>query len=175
MASQFTPTLEPLTIERLQFPTAPIYIGKRWITTALTASGTDNTRECIPKTIESVETLQYLGLTQSAASEAFGVFTQKSEITVDIDIEFVTWAKRHVEKFPDCSREDAASVWDDVMRTMGLQHLWRNAILDPRFAIIRQEHTAKYWVIQTMEEKWKQLIELDQRMKSDLAKIEAGE
>lgn len=59
------------------------------------------------------------------------------------------------------------------MRTTGVQDLWNNAILDPRFARLRKEHTARHWVIQTMEEKWKHLVELDQRMKLDPAEIEA--
>ncbi len=61
-------------------------------------------------------------------------------------------------EFPDCSKDDTVSVWDRVMRIMGVQDLWRNAILDPGF---RREHTARYWVIQTMEEKWTQMVELD--------------
>ena len=52
------------------------------------------------------------------------------------------------------------------MRFMGVQKLWRKGILDPRFAGLRLEHSAKYWVIQTMEENWKNLVELDQRLRS---------
>lgn len=138
------------------------------------ASETGHIRECVPETIESLETLQYLGLTQYAALEAFGVFAHESESPRYVNPEFVEWAKEHVKRFPDCSKDDAVSEWEEAMRTMGLQTLWRNAILDPRFAELRQEHTARYWVIQTMEDKWKHLVELDQKMNSDLAKIQAA-
>lgn len=56
---------------------------------------------------------------------------------------------------------------------MGVEDLWRSAILEPGFAKHRQEHTARYLVIQNMEEKLRQLVELDQRTNSDLAEIEA--
>ena len=131
-------------------------------------SDSRNTTDCLPETIESVQTLQYLGVTHDAALEAFAVFALQSVLKEYVNTEFVEWAKRHVEKFPDCSEDDDVSTWDDVMRVMGVQELRRDAVLDPRFAELRQEHTAKYWVIQTMEEKWKHLVEFNQRLKSDL-------
>lgn len=173
MAFETTPSLETSTIERLKFPAAHVYIEKGWITVVRIAAETGNIRECVPETIESVETLQYLGLTQDAALEAFGVFLVKCDLTERVDSEFVQWAKRHVGTFPDCSEDDAVCEWDEAMRIMGMQKSWRNAILDPRFAKLRQEHTARYWVIQKMEEKWTHLVELDQKMKLDLDKIEA--
>lgn len=61
------------------------------------------------------------------------------------------------------------------MRIMGVQDLWRNAILDPRFARPGKEHTARYSTgsSRRLEEKWKHLVELDERMKLDPAEIEA--
>lgn len=125
------------------------------------ASETADILECVPETIESVETLQYLGLTHDAALEAFNVFAHKREPAQYINTEIIEWAKRHVKRFPDCAEDDAVSEWDEAMRKMGVQDLWRNAILDPRFSKLRQEHTARYWVYQTMEEKWRHLAELE--------------
>lgn len=173
MAFETTPTLKSSTIERLKFAAGHVYIDKGWITIARIGSETGDIREYVPETIESVETLQYLGLTQHAALVAFGDFAHNCECPKYVNTRFIEWAKTHVRMIPDCSKHDAVPEWDEAMRLMGLQELRRNAILNPRFAKIRQEHTARYWVIQTMEEKWRHLVELDRKMKSDLAEIEA--
>ena len=161
-----TATLEPSMIKLLRKnPAYRVLIEHGWITIIRIKSASHrNTTDCIPETIESVQTLQYLGLTHKAALKAFAVFALQCELNVD----FVEWAKRHVEKFPDCLEEDDVAKWDEVMRVMGVQELRREAILDPRYAELRQEHTAKYWVVQTMEEKWKYLVEFNQRLKSDM-------
>ena len=174
MNSETATTFQSSTIERLRFHTAHVYIANGCITIVGIASETGHIRECVPEKIESVETLQYLGLTRCAALEAYLVFAHESQSPTYVKTEFVEWARKHVEKFPDCSEDDAVSVWEDAMRIMGLQTLGRDAILHPRFAKLRQEHTARYWVIQTMEDKWKHLVELDQKIKSDLAEIEAA-
>ena len=173
MAVETTAILEPSTIERLKFPIAHMFIDKGWITIVRIAPETGNIKECVPETIESIETLQYLGLTQNAALQAFSVFADKCGSAEHVDKNFIEWAKQHVESFPDCCADDSVSKWDGAMRIMGVQASWRYAILDPSFDKLRQEHTARYWVIQRMEEKWKHLVELDQRMKSALAEIEA--
>ena len=169
-----TTTLSPSTIKllKLKLPAFHVLIDHGWITIVRIRSDSyTTTTDCVPETIESVQTLQYLGLTHNAALKAFAVFTLQYELKEEnVHIDFVEWAKRHVEKFPDCAENDHVSTWDDVMRVMGVQELRRDAILDPRFAEVRKEHTAKYWVIRTMEEKWKHLVEFSQRLKSDLEK-----
>ena len=165
-----TATLEPSTIKLLRkHPAFRVLTDHGWITIIRIQSNSHrNTTDCIPETIESVQTLQYLGLTHKAALNVFAVFALQCELKEYVNTDFVEWAKRYVEKFPDCLEEDDVSTWDDVMRVMGVQELRREAILDPRYAELRQEHTAKYWVLQTMEEKWKYLVEFNQRLKSDM-------
>lgn len=79
MASVTTLLSLPPVYARLKFPAAHVYVDNGWITIVHIASETINIRECVPETIESLETLQYLGLHQNAALEAFGAFAHKCE------------------------------------------------------------------------------------------------
>lgn len=73
------------------------------------ASETADIMEYVPEGIESVETLQYLGLTHDATLEAFGVFAHKRKLEQYINTEFIEWAKRHVKRFPDYVEDDTVS------------------------------------------------------------------
>ena len=165
-----TATLEPSTIHLFEIPGALVSRVRGWITIRCINPKIGDITETVPEAIESVETMQYLGLTPAAAMEALYEFVRQYKLTEYVKIEFVEWAKKHVEKFPDCDGNDAVSKWDDAMKVMGVQELRRKAILDPEFATLREEHTAKYWVMQMMEEKWKHLVELNQKLKSDMLK-----
>ena len=175
MVLRQTSTFTPAIFERLKKPAFNLCKRKGWISIVLINSATGNIRECVPETIESRETLQYLGLTRMAARQAFSLIVNPDNTTAHDSLEFIEFAKLFVGCSPDCSKDDTVSEWDDVMREMGVQDLWIKAILDPRYAELRQEHTAKYWVQQTMEDKWKHLITLNQRMESILLKVEAME
>ena len=171
MAFETIPTLQPSTIERLNH-TAHVYIGKRCITIVRIASETGPIRECVPEAIEGAKQLQYLSLTQNAALEAFGVFAHKCELSQCVKTTFMEWTKT-CRGFSGYLKDDTILEWDGVMRIMGVQELCINALLDPRFAKLRREPTARFWVIRKMEEKWKHSVELNQKTKSDLAEIEA--
>lgn len=165
-----TATLEPSTINLLEVNGAAVSIHKGWITVRCISPKIGNMTECVPRKIESLETLQYLGLTRNAAAEALDEFARQYRLTEYVKIEFVEWAKRHVEKFPDCDGNEAVSKLDNAMKVVGVQDRRRKAILDPKFAALRQEHTVKYWIMQMMEDKWKHLVELNHKFKSDLVK-----
>ena len=62
-----------------------------------------------------------------------------------MNIEFVELVKGYL------SKDDTVSILHGVMRIVGVPGLVRNAVPDPRAAKLRQEHTARYWVVQTME------------------------
>ena len=109
MAFQPTATLEPSTIEFLRFPAVHVSIDKGWITIVRINSDNRNIRKCVPETIESVETLQNLGLTHDAALEAIAVFALQFELTEHVNLEFIEWAKRHIDKVPDCSKSSTVS------------------------------------------------------------------
>ena len=173
MVLKYTSTFKPATIERLKGSAFYACKGKGWISISLTKSATVKVRECVPETIESRATLQYLGLTEKAARRACSLIIHLDKTTANDSREFIEFAKLYVDYFPDCSKDDPDSEWDHAMREMGVQDLWIKAILDPRYAELRQEHTAKYWVQQTMEDKWKHLITLNQRIESILLMVEA--
>lgn len=168
----FKPTamLEPSTINLLKAHRAIVSIHKGWITIRCINPDIGDITECVPEKIESVETVQYLGLTRDAAIEALCEYPRQYKLTEYVNMEFVEWAKKYVEKFPDCAENDAVSELDDAMRVMGVQDGRRKAILEPSFAALRQQHTVKYWVMHMMEERWRDLIGLNQKLKSELAK-----
>ena len=174
MVLRKTSTLKPATIERLKFlPPFNACKGSGWFSIRLINSVAGNIRECVPETIESIETLQYLGLTMKAASHCFPLITDIYRADEEEDgLEFIEYAILYVKMFPDCSKDDTVSKWEAAMKEMGMQDWWIKAILDPRYAKLRQEHTALYWIQQTMEDKWNKLITLNERIESVLLVVE---
>ena len=129
--------LESSTIERLETLAAHVSVDKGWIRIVRISSITSGIRECVPETIESVENLKYLGLTQNAALKALVVYARKGESKKHVNEALIEWAKRHVKKLPDCWKTNPVSEWDGVMKRLDVQDSRRNAILDARFTKLR--------------------------------------
>jgi hypothetical protein len=111
----------------------------------------------VPETLESVESLEYVGFTTSMAEKIYNRYQNSPE---DIPWAFFEFALAVIE---DPQIEDAESPQDDwfaCMTRIGLDEDFQRAIMLEEFADLRYTATCKFWVQDTMEMRWRFLENL---------------
>lgn len=140
-----------------------VYDGWRFIlnkTYMSESSGSSESIVAIPDDLKSVQTLKFLGFTDTAAEITFKRFQRaQSEWP---DEELISYAKGTVRAGNDAVDED--DDWDEAMRSMGIDDQLRGRILNTRYTNIRLTETAMYWVIDTITDLYEFLISFNTNM-----------
>lgn len=111
----------------------------------------------VPETLESVESLEYVGFTTNMAETIYNRYQSAPE---DIPWGFLEFALAVIE---DPQIEDAESSQDDwfaCMTRIGLGEDFQRAIMLEEFADLRYTATCKFWVQDTVEMRWRFLKNL---------------
>jgi hypothetical protein len=111
----------------------------------------------VPETLESVESLEYVGFTTNMAETIYNRYQNSPK---DVPWAFLEFALAVIE---DPQIEDAESSQDDwfaCMTMIGLDEDFQRAIMLEEFADLRYTATCKFWVRDTMEMRWRFLENL---------------
>ena len=163
---------------------SPAYHGKRkvsssaWsltssLTSPATSSSLDETSKEIPEVMRSKQTYLYLGLSEQLANELWILWTKIDEDDRGPDgpISFLSLAESVVH-FHDgdvwCEYED----WPRYIVSLGFVQEVADAICDPAFNTIRFTASAKYWLLDTMQLRWRSLEELQEISRSRLRRAQ---
>jgi len=125
----------------------------------------------IPADLRSQETYEFLGFDYHTAVALWQRFLSQP---ADMQAEFFDFAQWHIEE-PE--RPDATSGlddWDACMITIGINNKLRNAILLSEYSDICCTASCKYWLIDTMEMKWRALQVLNADLRIEQARIQHG-
>ena len=111
----------------------------------------------IPTVLESLETLEFLGFTSEAGKRILERFNNSLDLIEDPCI--LDYAKGQIRSFPDvgCPEDH----WNSTMLVMGITQTLCDKILDPEFTNLRLTQNARYWVLDTIEAKFRFLTSLD--------------
>lgn len=127
-----------------------------------------NLFEVVPNILNSRETLIYLGFDQETADRLWHRWTHWSEddhgpradMETDEGISFLDLAKDQIQyRYIDAWTEDDQS-WRDCMTTCGIGGQLQDDILDPFFKNIRMTESCVFWLIDTVEMRWRGLKEI---------------
>lgn len=108
----------------------------------------------LPDKLESPETLQWLGFNETRAGELFLNWTNWHP---DDPTDFTALALDYIRYFRSDADNDDDEHWNGVLSQMGLSHTLIDAVMDPAYHRVRLTQSAKYWVIDTFEAKYRVL------------------
>ncbi|KAG8526607.1 uncharacterized protein KY384_008808 [Bacidia gigantensis] len=132
----------------------------------------DNFME-IPTHMESMETLQYLGFSETAAQVFWGKWSDWVEDELAIPrpslSEYVVMIIEH--KVIDAEGEE--DDWKGVLEGWGIDNDLCERILDPLYTDVRQTASAKHWVVFTIENRQYKLEEIFQQSRNRLQRRHA--
>lgn len=119
----------------------------------------------IPKTLESKETYEFIGLTEEIASDIWKRYNTRDPAMPDSFLEF---AQYHIEmnKAPDAYTK--YDDWDACMEHMGVTKALRDAILIPEFEDLRYTQSAKHWVIDAFEMRFGALESIAEKISNNM-------
>ena len=152
--------------------------GFRSISASIISSATK--KECpgaqrfieIPDLLESQATLEWLGFDQSTAGMLYQRWT---EYAIPNDSHpFLLLATDHVRVFP----EDAMKPEDDwrgFFSSMGISNDLVEGVMDPEFTSLRFSRTAKDWVIDSFEAKYRVLEKAHEMSKERVRRRQMGQ
>ncbi|KAL8943113.1 MAG: hypothetical protein Q9211_001101 [Gyalolechia sp. 1 TL-2023] len=159
-----TQILSPEALTRLNESGCTPVVNQGWYSLParyipyISSSGTDTTMK-LPTILESIETLVFIGFTQAAAEQILQRY-QQDESSDGVTPALLDFVKSHVRSFPDAVFEE--DDWDAAMATMGIKQSVRSGIMSPEFWVLMLSETARFWVIDTIETKYKFLESVDQ-------------
>ncbi|KAM0795268.1 hypothetical protein BDR22DRAFT_977122 [Usnea florida] len=159
MASRST-TLSEVNVAQLaeQFGSS-LVVEEDWIQIprrALSSSDEDDIVS-IPRNHNSLATLRYLGLSKEAASATWQRYHTSFLYNTD---DIINFAKGTVRSGRDTDAVED-NEWIAAMRTMGASKELRTRIMIPEYQNIRLIKTPMAWVLQTMKERWLELMNMD--------------
>lgn len=126
-------------------------IQEEWIQVPRRAfnSSKDNEVIAIPRELNSIATLRFLGLSKSSADQTWSRYSEFLKTGDDDIISFALGTVTGGQDTDITNDED----WIVAMRTMGARKILRNRIMTPGFDFIRLNKTPKTWVLQTFKER----------------------
>lgn len=126
-------------------------IEEEWISVPRRAfsSSEDDEIITIPRELNSIATLRFLGLSKDSAHQTWNKYSRFLEFGDD---DVISFALGTVEGGQDTVSTDHDD-WIVAMRTMGVRKVLRNRIMTSGFEFIRLTKTPKRWVLQTFKER----------------------
>ncbi len=152
MASRSTTLSEENVADLLEQYGSSLVIEDEWIRIprrAFSSSGEDDI-VAIPRYLNSLATLRFLGLSKDAANATWERYQSSSLYEVD---DIINFAKATVRAGHDTDLVDDND-WIAAMRTMGASEDLRTRIMTPGHQDIRMMKTPMAWVLQTMKERY---------------------
>lgn len=127
-------------------------IQNEWIEVPRRAfsSSDDNEVITIPRELNSIATLRFLGLSKESANQTWSRYSTFLQTGDDDDI--LSFVLGTVEGGQDTGSIDDYD-WVVAMRTMGAGKVLRNRIMTPGFDFVRLTKSPKAWVLETIEER----------------------
>ncbi|KAI9807144.1 MAG: hypothetical protein M1825_005862 [Sarcosagium campestre] len=118
----------------------------------------------VPEFLESEETLRFLGYDKSSARRIWDHYQTLVREFDPSPVCFFTIARAEIED----NESDAIldQDWDTALKNMGIQSRLRRDILDEEFKDLRCTQSAKYWVLETFEERIEFLLGLNSSIAS---------
>lgn len=119
----------------------------------------------VPKDLNSLEFLTFAGFTNETARVIYDRWLSLDQSIFDSYV--VDFARGHIEGH--ATIRDAIYAednWDGVLVEMGINARLREAILNPRFDVIRVTRSASFWAIDTINEAYEFLTSLTKRIES---------
>ena len=113
------------------------------------SSSEDDEIIAIPRELNSIATLRFLGLSKDSANQTWSRYSRFLQ-TGDDDI--ISFALATVDGGQDTASTENDD-WIAAMRTMGAGKILRNRIMTSGFDFIRHTKTPKIWVLQTLKER----------------------
>ena len=163
---------------------SPVYQGKRKVssstwssstTTLTTVASLDSTLSIeIPEAMRSEESFVFLGCTKSLAKTLWQRWLAISpeDRGPDGPISFMSLAETVVARHEDdvwCANED----WIGMITSLGFATEVAEAICDPQYDAIRFTASAKFWLLDTIQLRWRSLEELQDISRSRLRKAQS--
>ncbi|KAL8712608.1 MAG: hypothetical protein Q9220_003139 [cf. Caloplaca sp. 1 TL-2023] len=130
---------------------------------AKSLSGSDDSEETfdLPSTLESIETLQFMGFDERTSAEIFARFQTSSAYS---EATIISFAESHIRHSKNASLPEED--WFAAFTDMGLKPSLRGQIMDPRFADLRLCESAQHWALDTIEAKYVFLESVDELVAS---------
>lgn len=154
MSSTYTAILSEQAFRRLSESGEEPEESSGWLTVKCGSISSSSSDEealiSIPQTLESVQGLEFLGFSSSAAEEILDAYQAASAQIPNDDI--LTHAKIHIRYAHDATLD--TDDWDGALVDMGLKHELRQNILYPEFAALRRKESAKYWALDTLNARY---------------------
>lgn len=126
-------------------------IQEEWIQVPRRAfnSSEDNELIAIPRELNSMATLRFLGLSKASAKQTWSRYSNFLKTGDDDIISFALATVRGGQDTGSVDDED----WIAAMRSMGARKVLRNRIMTPGCDSIRLTESPKIWVLQTFKER----------------------
>lgn len=142
-----------------------VHNGWRFISNRLYMSESTGSEESfvpIPDDLESVQTLLFMGFTESAAQATYSRFQRF--LLDEHEEELLAFAKGTIRCGKDAIDED--DDWDEAMKSMGIDIALRKRILHPDYNQVRLTETSMYWVLQTVTDLFDFLVTLNPKLEN---------
>ncbi|KAI9736301.1 MAG: hypothetical protein M1834_001187 [Cirrosporium novae-zelandiae] len=123
-----------------------------------------------PQTLESVETIIYMGYTEAKANEIWKAWLEVEASQAGGNefqwgfLEYVLPIEKRAENDNDAGEGLEEDDWDGMMKWLGVADELRSKIMDPEFVNVRLTESARFWVHDTMELRF---LMLEERMEKE--------
>jgi hypothetical protein len=127
----------------------------------------------IPAILESIETLEFIGLNSTAALKVWDWFANNPY--PEFDQGFFGTVKSYVdlaEDVPDCT--SASQDWNAALIALGINDTLRDAILLPEFSDLLYTQPMKFWVLESLESAFFSLKNLDHQLRDESPRLLAA-
>lgn len=146
------------TLSDLGEPARLLLNGWRSISVSSYSSTDTVATIALPEDIDSIAGLEFRGFTAEAAASTREQYKKAREEYAPFDI--IKYATGYIRAARD-SRNDDREEWKEAMRDMGMDEKTCDRIVTPGFDDIRLCQTAKYWVLETVKDRYAFLNALD--------------
>jgi hypothetical protein len=127
----------------------------------------------IPANLESIETLEFIGLNSTTARKVWDWFSNDPD--PDLNKGFIETVKFHVdmaEIVPDCV--SASDDWSAALIALGINNTLSSAILLLEFSDLRHTRSVKFWVLESLKSAFLALKYLDQHLRDESPRLLAA-
>lgn len=123
----------------------------------------------IPETLESKETLAFIGFTEDMAAEIYHRYITKP---ADQDEGLIDFAVGHVELHPIDDAFTKSDDWNGCLRALGINAQLSGAIMMPEYEDIRFTGFCKFWLLESINSSYYALAELDKQLRALQTRIQ---
>ena len=122
----------------------------------------------MPVNLDSIEALRFIGLKKDAAETILTNFHNRPDRTIPASRDDIYDMFGFIEGYlahKDDAWDEDDEEWDALLRAMGIRKSTRDGILNPKFKSLRLSQTARFWVLETLEDGWDVLMSADQAVR----------